>query len=111
MPDLGEAGNEQSLDEYAALVVDAILQTGRQVILVGHSMGGLVISQVAEKIPQYLSALVYVCGLMLVNAPYRKTYSLDLDHSPFLSDPMALLVCLKDVAANGGKGLEYADHA
>jgi pimeloyl-ACP methyl ester carboxylesterase len=63
--DLGNAANGQGLPEYAALVADAVVQAGDSVILVGHSMGGLVISQAAEMLGPQLLALVYVCGLML----------------------------------------------
>jgi len=37
----------------------------RDVILVGHSMGGVVISKVAEEIPEKLSHLVYIAAVVL----------------------------------------------
>lgn len=49
-----------SLDAYTARVVDAVSQVKGSVILVGHSMGGMVITQVAEKIPQKIRKLVYI---------------------------------------------------
>jgi pimeloyl-ACP methyl ester carboxylesterase len=43
-----------------------ILETQPQpVILVGHSRGGIVISQVAERLPQRVKQLVYVSGFLL----------------------------------------------
>ncbi len=49
-----------SLDVYRDKVIDAISQTTDKVILVGHSMGGMVITHVAEKIPSRISKLVYI---------------------------------------------------
>ncbi|MBU6420158.1 MAG: alpha/beta fold hydrolase [Proteobacteria bacterium] len=67
-PDLGAASHEgiyPDLNDYAAHVAKAVLSCGGRVILVGHSMGGLVISQALKLIGHRLSALVYVSGLML----------------------------------------------
>jgi pimeloyl-ACP methyl ester carboxylesterase len=64
MPDLGLAP-EVGLPAYAAFVAEAVAQVGGAVILVGHSMGGLVISQAAELVPERISALVYISGLLL----------------------------------------------
>lgn len=49
-----------SLDVYRDKVIDAISKADSNVILVGHSMAGMVISQVAEKIPSKISKLIYV---------------------------------------------------
>ena len=49
-----------SLDVYRDKVIEAISKVDGKVILVGHSMGGIVISQVAEKIPAKISKLVYI---------------------------------------------------
>lgn len=49
-----------SLDVYRDKVIDAISKTDSTVILVGHSMGGMVITQVAEKIPNKIRKLVYI---------------------------------------------------
>jgi len=49
-----------SLDVYSDKVIDAISKADSNVILVGHSMGGMVITQVAEKIPNKISKLVYI---------------------------------------------------
>ena len=59
-------GNDQtpahtlSLDVYRDKVADAISKADGKVILVGHSMGGMVITSVAEKIPSRISKLVYI---------------------------------------------------
>lgn len=49
-----------SLDVYRDKVVDVISNVQGKVILVGHSMGGMVITSVAEKIPAKISKLVYI---------------------------------------------------
>jgi pimeloyl-ACP methyl ester carboxylesterase len=49
-----------SLDVYRDNVIGAIAKVEGQVILVGHSMGGMVITHVAEKIPSKISKLVYI---------------------------------------------------
>jgi pimeloyl-ACP methyl ester carboxylesterase len=57
-----------TLDDY----VDSIIQTIEEVrslghdkvVLVGHSMGGLPITAVAERVPQYISHLVYLTAFM-----------------------------------------------
>lgn len=49
-----------SLDVYAGKVIDAMAKADGKVILVGHSMGGMVITHVAEKLPAKISKLVYI---------------------------------------------------
>lgn len=49
-----------SLDVYRDKVIDAFSNVDGKVILVGHSMGGMVISAVAEKVPAKIRRLVYI---------------------------------------------------
>ncbi|MVT12093.1 alpha/beta fold hydrolase [Chitinophaga tropicalis] len=49
-----------SLDVYRDEVINAIAKADSNVILVGHSMGGMVITSVAEKIPNKIRKLVYI---------------------------------------------------
>jgi pimeloyl-ACP methyl ester carboxylesterase len=49
-----------SMDVYRDKVIEAISAVNEKVILVGHSMGGMVITAVAEKIPAKISKLVYI---------------------------------------------------
>lgn len=51
---------EASIDSYSQKIVDALKSTEGKVILVGHSMGGMVVSQVAEMIPSKIKKLVYI---------------------------------------------------
>ncbi|MEO5892217.1 MAG: alpha/beta fold hydrolase, partial [Ferruginibacter sp.] len=48
-----------SIDIYRDRVIAAVSEASGKVILVGHSMGGMVISAVAEKIPGQIEKLVY----------------------------------------------------
>lgn len=49
-----------SLDVYRDKVIDAISKVDGKVILAGHSMGGMVISHVAENVPSKIGKLVYI---------------------------------------------------
>jgi len=49
-----------SLAIYSNTVIEAISKTDGKVILVGHSMAGMVITNVAEQIPSKISKLVYI---------------------------------------------------
>ena len=49
-----------TLDVYGDKVIAAMSNEAEKVILVGHSMGGMVITLVAEKVPQKISKLVYI---------------------------------------------------
>ena len=46
-------------------MVAAIDASREPVTLVGHSLGGLVISQTAERVPDKISSLVYLCAMLL----------------------------------------------
>ncbi len=56
---------EVTLEAYADLVVEALDALPEPVVLVGHSLSGTVISQVAERRPEKIDKLVYVCALLL----------------------------------------------
>jgi pimeloyl-ACP methyl ester carboxylesterase len=49
-----------TLDFYAAYVISVIEKTKGKVILVGHSFAGMIISEVAEAIPNKIEKLVFV---------------------------------------------------
>ncbi|SKA75921.1 Pimeloyl-ACP methyl ester carboxylesterase [Prosthecobacter debontii] len=49
-----------SLDIYRDKVIEAIAKAEGEVILVGHSMAGMVITHVAESVPDKISRLVYI---------------------------------------------------
>jgi pimeloyl-ACP methyl ester carboxylesterase len=56
-----------TVDVYRDKVVDAISKVNGKVILVGHSLGGIVISEVAEKIPAKIEKLVYIGAYLPVS--------------------------------------------
>jgi pimeloyl-ACP methyl ester carboxylesterase len=53
-----------SLDSYVARVAEAVDASARPVVLVGHSMGGLVISQLAEERADDIEELIYVAAFL-----------------------------------------------
>lgn len=54
-------------ESYCQHVVAVIESIGEPVVLLGHSGGGVTASLVAEMIPERISALVYLAGMMLPN--------------------------------------------
>ncbi|MDN5248042.1 MAG: alpha/beta fold hydrolase [Wolbachia endosymbiont of Tyrophagus putrescentiae] len=56
-----------TLKTYVDAITTLIKLQNKPVILVGHSMSGVVISQLAENIPEHIEALVYVSGFIPVN--------------------------------------------
>jgi pimeloyl-ACP methyl ester carboxylesterase len=56
---------EVTLEAYADRVVEALDALPEPVVLVGHSLSGTVISQVAETRPEKIDKLVYLCALLL----------------------------------------------
>lgn len=55
---------EVTMDAYVQTVVDATEAIEGRVVLVGHSLGGAIISQVAERIPHKIERLVYVAAML-----------------------------------------------
>jgi pimeloyl-ACP methyl ester carboxylesterase len=72
-PDLAGCGAdntpaaEVTLDRWADDIAALATAIGTPLILLGHSRGGLVISQAAERAPKAVSALVYLTALLLPN--------------------------------------------
>src|SRR6266480_1374727 len=56
--------NEVTLEKYVQKVKDALAAEKEPAILVGHSLGGLTISQTAEEAPESIRMLVYVAASM-----------------------------------------------
>ena len=54
-----------SSDYYINSICKVIISEDAPVILIGHSMGGMVISQIAESIPSHIQTLIYVTGFLL----------------------------------------------
>lgn len=64
--DLTPAG-QVSLNEYVKTVTAAVNAQPGKVTLIGHSMAGIVISQVAEQIPTKINKLIYVSAYLPKN--------------------------------------------
>jgi pimeloyl-ACP methyl ester carboxylesterase len=70
-PDLPGHGSDRAAlrtvkaGEYEDAICQVLADVSEPVILVGHSMGGIVISRVAERMPQHASQLVYISGFLL----------------------------------------------
>ena len=67
---LGTRANERAvaqvtMDSYVQTVADVIKEQGHKVTLVGHSLAGAVISQVAEFTPEKIERLIYAAGFLL----------------------------------------------
>lgn len=60
-----KATEEITLQDYLDCVFEILDKQAEPVILVGHSMGGMVISQVAEYRPDKIKKLVYLCAFLL----------------------------------------------
>ena len=68
LPGHGEDGTpavEVTLEAYADRLVEALDALPEPAVLVGHSLSGTVISQVAEMRPEKIEKPVYLCALLL----------------------------------------------
>jgi pimeloyl-ACP methyl ester carboxylesterase len=69
-PDLPGHGDDPTpvesvtLDDYAARIRAVCEERAAPVVLVGHSMGGAVITRVAELVPDRVAALVYLAAFL-----------------------------------------------
>lgn len=77
---LPTAPEEADLAGYAASVTGVIDSLAEPVILVGHSMGGIVSAQVSELRPEPLLAVVYVNGLLLRDGESLASFLADNAH-------------------------------
>ena len=59
------AASEVSMQSYVEDVCKVLDAQSEPVILVGHSRGGIVISQVAEQRPEKIQALVYLAAFLI----------------------------------------------
>ncbi|PUZ29765.1 alpha/beta hydrolase [Chitinophaga parva] len=53
-----------TLNIYRDKVIDAVSKVDGKVILVGHSLGGMIISAVAEQVPSKIEKLVYIAAYL-----------------------------------------------
>jgi len=70
-PDLpGMGGDDETLatvtlDQWAEFAVETCRALPGPVLLCGHSRGGIVLSQAAERDPGAMAALVYICAVLM----------------------------------------------
>lgn len=80
-PDLPGHGNDKtpipkiSLQAYANTVCGVLDAQSEPVILVGHSMGGVVITQAAEYRPEKIKKTVYLTASLLQNGEFLLQYA------------------------------------
>lgn len=72
-----DAVADMTLTSYASAVREAVESAAEPVVLVGHSMGGMVITQAAEDAADLVRRLVYVCAFL----PADGQSLVDLAHS------------------------------
>jgi len=71
--DLPAHGRDQTpiskitLDSYVDAVCGVLKKYDKPVVLIGHSRAGIVISQVAEQMPEKIEHLVYLCAFLIPN--------------------------------------------
>lgn len=65
--DIAAGARQPSLEDYKQTVLAAIRAAGAPVTLVGHSFGGITISNVAEVAPETSKTLVYVAAFLPVS--------------------------------------------
>lgn len=66
LPGAGTWGEEDiTLDDVAAHVAEYVRGLGEPVVLIGHSGGGIVVTQVTELLPGNVAGVAYVAGMML----------------------------------------------
>lgn len=94
-PNAGVTQGERTAAVVAA-VTAAAAEGNRKVVLVGHSLGGITISPVAEAVPELLHTVVYVTAFMLppgmpaIAMIQHETMAAALVPGLFAADPMAV---------------------
>jgi pimeloyl-ACP methyl ester carboxylesterase len=73
-----------TMKTYVQTIVAAMEKINGKVILVGHSLAGAIISQVAELVPEKIDQLIYVAAMLLKNG--------DSPFAVMQSDPLGELL-------------------
>lgn len=95
MPDLKSHGYDaahwndvQSVEDYCAPAAQIIAQAQQPVVLLGHSLGGVTVSHLGERMPEKIKALVYLAALMLPSgkSPYDYLTTPEWRNDPAAAD-------------------------
>ena len=96
-PDLPGHGNNAlpldkiTLKSYVSCIKDLLTQISGEVILVGHSMAGMVISEVAAQAPERIRQLVYVSAYLPRHGESLfDLITLNRSHEPFTAIELAM---------------------
>jgi pimeloyl-ACP methyl ester carboxylesterase len=82
-----------------AVIADADAAGLSKMVLVGHSMGGITITEVANRYPDRVADLVYVAALVL--PPGKMVFDLyGLDQAPAADDPAGVMPLLDESIAH-----------
>ena len=87
LPGMGgddEALAEITLDDWAAFAVEQCraARGNGPVVLCGHSRGGIVLSQAAERDPAAMDMLVYICAMLIPSGVSRAEFQKDQAPNP-----------------------------
>jgi pimeloyl-ACP methyl ester carboxylesterase len=81
-----------SLQAYVQKVKDEILKLNEPVVLVGHSLAGFVVSQVAEEIPDKIEKLLFIAAMI----PYEGKTVFDIVNADTESQLLQNLIFAED---------------
>lgn len=108
MPDLKSHGYDparytdvQSVEDYCAPAAEIVEAAPGPVVLLGHSLGGVTVSHLGERLPHKIKALVYLAALML---PAGKTPHDYLLAPEWRNDPLAADLFRVMVPTEDGRG-------
>lgn len=73
---------EVTLDAYVDHVCNVVAAQAEPVILVGHSLGGMTITQVAERMPDNIAWVVYLTAMLPGDAENRASFAAYEDAEP-----------------------------
>jgi pimeloyl-ACP methyl ester carboxylesterase len=85
LPGMGGTAEELAavtLSGWADFAAGLCRHAAAPVILCGHSRGGIVISEAAERIPERIAALVYICAMMIPDGMSRAAWREQSEPNP-----------------------------
>ncbi len=95
-----------TLDDYANSIIatiDQVRKLGQEVILVGHSMGGVAVTAVTERVPGKIRKLVYLTAFMPRSGVGATTYI----HAPENTGELVGPQLLSDPAVTGALRMDF----